>query len=122
MPDGLLLFRSKSPCESASCLQGFFLWYNQIMYKTQRCFIVIDGSNFYFKLKDLDLHNLLKFDFSGFVRLLAGKDKIVSATYYVGKIKTDGTEKTQKLFDNQRKLLACLKKYNLKYSLGYLMK
>ena len=90
--------------------------------KQIRCVILIDGSNFYFKLKDLKLHNLLEFGFSGFAKMLAGKDKIVSATSYVGKIRTDGTKKTQKLFDNQRKLLACLRKYNLKYSLGYLMK
>ena len=88
----------------------------------QKCIILIDGSNFYFKLKDLGLHNLLEFDFSGFAKMLAGKDKIVSITYYVGKIRTDGTEKTQRLFSNQRKLLAHLKKHNLKYSLGYLMK
>ena len=88
----------------------------------QKCIILIDGSNFYFKLKDLGLHNLLEFDFSGFAKMLAGKDKVVSITYYVGKIRTDGTEKTQRLFSNQRRLLAHLKKHSLKYSLGYLMK
>lgn len=87
-----------------------------------RCIIIIDGSNFYFKLKDIKLHNLLEFDFSGFAKMLAWKDTIVSTTYYVGKIRTDGTEKTQKLFNDQRKLLAHLRKHKLKYSLGYLMK
>jgi len=66
----------------------------------QRCLILIDGSNFYFKLKDLQLHNLLNFDFSGFAKVLAGENEIVHATYYVGKIRTDGTEKTKRLFDN----------------------
>jgi uncharacterized LabA/DUF88 family protein len=47
---------------------------------------------------------------------------MVSATYYIGAIKTDGTEKTQKLFDDQRKLLAHLKESNINYSLGYLLK
>lgn len=88
----------------------------------ERCIILIDGSNFYFKLKDLDLHRLLKFDFSGFVKMLAGRQKITKTVYYVGRIKTDGTEKTQLLFNNQRKLLAYLRKHNLIYSLGYLMK
>jgi len=87
-----------------------------------RCIILIDGSNFYFKLKNLKLHDLLRFDFSGFAKMLAGKGKTVSVTYYVGKIRTDGTEKTQRLFNNQRKLLAHLKEQNQKYSLGYLMK
>ncbi|MBI2029815.1 NYN domain-containing protein [Candidatus Gottesmanbacteria bacterium] len=53
---------------------------------------------------------------------LAKKDKIVHATYYTGKIKTDGTRHTQRLFDNQRKLLAHLKNHNFNYSLGYLLK
>lgn len=87
-----------------------------------RCTILIDGSNFYFKLKDLKLHNLLEFDFSGFAKKLAGKDKIVSITYYVGKIRTDGTEKTKKLFDDQQRLLGHLKKHKVKYAFGYLMR
>lgn len=89
---------------------------------SNRCIILIDGSNFYFKLKDLKLNNLLNFDFSKFGLKLARKDKIIHATYYTGKIKTDGTRHTQRLFDNQRKLLAHLKKHNFNYSLGYLLK
>ena len=88
----------------------------------KRCIILIDGSNFYFKLKDLRLHNLLNFDFSSFAQKLARKDKIAHATYYTGKIRTDGTKKTQAMFDNQRKLLAHLKSHNFNYSLGYLLK
>lgn len=89
----------------------------------QKCIIFIDGSNFFFKLKDLKLHNLLNFDFSSFAKMLAGEDgEVVYATYYVGKIRTDGTEKTQRLFDNQQRLLGHLKKHSFKYSLGYLMK
>jgi len=88
----------------------------------KRCIVLIDGSNFYFKLKDLRLHNLLDFDFTGFASKLAKDQEIVHATYYVGKVRTDGTEHTQKLFNNQRKLLAHLKKHSFLYSLGYLMK
>ena len=40
----------------------------------------------------------------------------------MGKIRTDGTAKTQELFNNQRKLLAHLKKHKVRYSLGYLLK
>ncbi len=88
-----------------------------------KCIVLIDGSNFFFKLKDLQLHNLLNFDFSGFAKMLAGdRNEIVQAVYYVGKIRTDGTEKTKRLFDNQQKLIGHLKKHNYKYSLGYLMK
>lgn len=88
----------------------------------RRCIILIDGSNFYFKLKDLKLHNLLNFDFTSFVAKLVDRNKIVRSTYYLGKVRTDGTEHTQKLFNNQRKLFAHLKKHSFRYSLGYLMK
>lgn len=38
-----------------------------------RCIVLIDGSNFYFKLKDLKLHQLLKFDFSALLSTFAKK-------------------------------------------------
>ena len=57
-----------------------------IFMKKNRCFILIDGSNFYFKLRDLDLHRLINFDFTGFVNSIAGKRTIVWVTYYVGKL------------------------------------
>lgn len=88
----------------------------------QRCFVLIDGSNFYFKLKDLKLHKLLDFDFSGFAKMLVGKNSVTRSCYYVGAVRTDGTEKTQKMFSNQRILLAHLKKHNFEYFLGYLLK
>lgn len=87
-----------------------------------RYIVIIDGSNFYYKLKDLKLHNLLKFNLSQFILKLTGKGKLVSCTYYIGKIRTDGTEKTQLLFNNQRKLFSHLRKNNIRYSLGYLLK
>src|SRR3989344_9319844 len=89
---------------------------------SKRCIILIDGSNFYFKLKDLKLHNLLNFDFSKFALELAGKDKIVHATYYIGKVKTDGTKRTNLIHANQQKLFVHLRNHNFNYSLGYLLK
>lgn len=88
----------------------------------RRTIVLIDGSNFYFKLKDLRFHHLLLFDFSKFIKSLIGDNKLVRVSYYVGKIRTDKTEKTQKLFDSQRKLLAHLRKHKINYSLGYLLK
>lgn len=90
--------------------------------KQKRCIVLIDGSNFYFKLKDLKLHRLLEFNFSGFVKQIARDYKVVESVYYVGKIRTDGTKRTQQLFNDQRKLLAHLKKNHFRYSLGYLLK
>lgn len=88
----------------------------------QRCIILIDGSNFYFKLKDLKLENLLSFDFGGFAKALAKDTKITNSVYYIGKIKTDGSEKSNRMLASQQKLFAHLRKNNFKYSLGYLLK
>jgi uncharacterized LabA/DUF88 family protein len=88
----------------------------------KRVAVFIDGSNFYFKMKDLRLRDLFQFNFSQFIQYLAQGDQVVKATYYIGKVRTDGTSKVQNLFDQQRKLLAYLKKHNVKYSLGYLLK
>lgn len=88
----------------------------------KKVIILIDGSNFYFKLKDLKLNHLLNFNFSEFSAKLANNNVINMTIYYIGKIKTDGTKKTQILFDNQRKLLSHLGKHKVKYSLGYLLK
>lgn len=88
----------------------------------QRCTIIIDGSNFYFKLKDLGLHNLLSFDFSRFVKLLARSQRIVNACYYIGRIRQDGSVKTNKLFDGQQKLIGRLKNHKISYQFGYLLK
>lgn len=88
----------------------------------KRCIILIDGSNFYFKLKDLKLHCLINFDFSKFIKMITAKNRYIHSTYYVGKVRTDGTEKIQRLFNNQRRLLSHLKKHKVKYSLGYLLK
>ena len=88
----------------------------------ERASIFIDGSNFYFKLRDLNLHQLLSLHFSQFATSLIGHRALVKATYYVGAIRTDETAKTQQLFDNQRKLFAHLRKHKFTYSLGYLLK
>ncbi len=88
----------------------------------QRCIVFFDGSNFYFKLKDLRLHNLLTFNFSKFVLNLAGSNKVIKTCYYVGRIRQDGSPQTEKLFDAQQKLLGRLKKHKISYQLGYLLK
>lgn len=87
-----------------------------------RCIVLIDGSNFYFKLKSLELHDELNFDFSNFAKMLCTKGKLIECVYYVGAVRTDGTKHVQKLFDKQQKLFAHLKKHKFRYSLGYLLK
>lgn len=89
--------------------------------RQKRCILLLDGSNFYFKLKDLKLQNLLEFDFSNFAKSLSKDRSLVKSIYYVGKIRTDGTEKTKKLHNNQQRLFAHLRKNRFYYSLGYLL-
>ena len=88
----------------------------------QKCIILIDGSNFYYKLKDLGLHNLLSFNFSKFVQYIARSNEVVHTCYYIGRIRQDGSEKTEKLFNSQQKLLGSLKNPKLLYQFGYLLK
>ena len=88
----------------------------------KKILIQIDGSNFYFKLKSFKLHQLLDFNFSNFIKKLTGENKTLKSTYYIGRIRTDGTKKTQTMFDSQRKLFAHLNKHKIGYSLGYLLK
>lgn len=88
----------------------------------ERCIVLIDGSNFYFKLKSLGLHKLLDFDFGKFTAYLTRSNKLVTVAYYVGRIRQDGTKHTDKMLANQQKLFANLKRYNVKYVLGYLLK
>jgi len=90
--------------------------------KQERVLILIDGSNLYFKLKDLKLNNLLKFNFVKFGTFLAKSAKIVESRYYVGRVKQDGSKKTKQLFDGQQKLIGLLKNSNYTYCLGYLLK
>ncbi len=87
-----------------------------------RAIILIDGSNFYFKLKELKLHRLLEFNFSSFAKFLAPRAKIAQATYYVGAVRVTGSLKSKKLHANQRRLLAHLRSQGFTYYLGYLLK
>lgn len=88
----------------------------------QKCIVLIDGSNFYFKLKDLGLKNLLDFDFTGFIKFLSKNGVVIKTVYFVGKVKNDGTEKIKKMQASQQKLFSHLKNHHVQYSLGYLMK
>ena len=88
----------------------------------ERAMVLIDGSNFYFKLRDLKLHRLLTFNFSRFAAALIGENRLVTATYYVGKVRTDGTEQARSMQADQQRLFAHLRSHKFSYSLGYLLR
>ena len=92
------------------------------MRKKPRSIILIDGSNFYFKLKDLGAHNLLAFDFGQFSQFIAPNSNIIQATYYVGAVQTGKSKKSRLMHAKQRQVLAHLKKHQYSYYLGYLLK
>ena len=54
--------------------------------------------------------------------MLSKGGQIINASYYVGAVRTDGTQKTQRMHDNQQKLLVHLKNNGFNYILGYLLK
>lgn len=89
---------------------------------SQRCIIFIDGSNFYFKLKDLQLHSVLSFNYASFGKFLARSNSIVSFQYYIGRVRQDGSKHADEMLANQQKLFANLKQHRVKYTLGYLLK
>jgi len=88
----------------------------------KRVLVIIDGSNLYYKLKDLKMVKLVDYDYRGLVRSLSDKDAKLKIKYYIGAIRTDGSKKSLKMFGKQRRLLANLKKQKIDYSLGYLLK
>ena len=91
-------------------LAGFLI--NLLMSK-EKSIIIIDGGNFYHKLKSLSFNQLLSFNFQAFCSSLARITDLISCTYYVGEVKTTGTEKSQKMYDAQQRLLGHLKKSRL---------
>lgn len=88
----------------------------------KRVALLVDGSNFYYKLKDLHLQDQLRFDFKSFLKILTGNNNLVSATYYVGSVKTGSDKLMDKQHRKQQTLLSHLKNNGIRYSLGYLMK
>ncbi len=88
----------------------------------ERCLVLIDGSNFYFKLKSLRINQTLKLDFTKLVKFIVKNKKLIEVRYYVGRVRQDGTKRTNDLLANQQKLFAALRKHHVKYVLGYLLK
>ncbi|MBU1085334.1 NYN domain-containing protein [Patescibacteria group bacterium] len=88
----------------------------------KRVLTIIDGSNLYYKLKDLKIKKLVEYDYAGLVNSLLDKNTNLKIKYYIGAIRTDDSKKSLKMFRKQRKLLANLKKQKIEYFLGYLLK
>lgn len=88
-----------------------------------RAFIIIDGSNFYHRLKELKIINQLNFDYGSFVNSFTQKCILVHKGYYVGAVRENiRSPKSHQLMINQQRLIGRLKKYGFKEEFGYLLK
>lgn len=93
--------------------------------QTKRVAVYIDGSNFYYKLKDLDIKNITYFGFAKLAEWLAQENKIVAKRYYIGVVRSkEGDEKSKRMQKSQVKLFNHLQSGSEKFNVqrGYLMK
>ncbi len=90
-----------------------------------RVFIIIDGNNFYHRLKELGLRELLNLDYEKFTEFLIGerKLKLVLRKYYIAPIREEpNNPKSREMMKNQRILLGKLQKQGWEIGLGHLLK
>lgn len=93
----------------------------------RRGFVFIDGSNFYFKLKQLTGSlegriELLRFDFQPFLSWLAASNDLAGARYYIGAVKQDGSDKAKKLYADQQRLFRKLQASGIEVVPGHLIR
>ncbi|MFQ5493726.1 MAG: NYN domain-containing protein [Candidatus Dojkabacteria bacterium] len=91
----------------------------------EKVLAIIDGSNLYHKLKDLEIQSTGKFDYRGLIGWLARDRKVVSVTYYVGAVRTKRSDKKgQQLRKGQQKLFSHLgsQDQGIEVKTGYIMK
>lgn len=91
--------------------------------KKPKVIVIIDGSNFYYKLKQLKLPHLSSFDYHCFVNWLT-KNQIVKSKYYcIGKIQAKQQDKkARKMMANQQSLVTKLQKQGFIIQFGFLLK
>jgi len=92
----------------------------------ERVLILIDGSNFYFSLKKLNLpkYRITEFDFGELAKWLSNGRTVTSRNYYIGAVRAKPNDKKgQKLRKDQQKLFSHLRSKDQKFVtiLGYLM-
>lgn len=96
------------------------------MNEKERIFILIDGNNFYHRLKEISLKRLLAFDYEKFAQFLIRHKQhksIVSKIYYIGAVREERDNPQSKEFmRNQQKLFSKLEKQTWSIGLGQLLK
>ena len=92
---------------------------------TKRVAVYIDGSNFYYKLKNLDIKNITYFGYAALADWLAQERKIIAKRYYIGVVRAKGNDiKAKKMQESQVRLFNHLqsKQEGFNVQRGYLMK
>jgi uncharacterized LabA/DUF88 family protein len=97
--------------------------------KSNRAIIFIDGSNFYYKIKNIistksEVVKLLDFKYNDFAQNLIKGNTLVEIRYYIGAIKRQAgpdKDKSEKLYANQQKLIAKLQQQKITVILGNLI-
>lgn len=89
----------------------------------ERTIILIDGSNFFHRLRELKLSHLIHFDYKNFTSLLCGKNQTIWTRYYIGRIRAAANdEKRRQLMGKQQQLFQNLRKSGWEISCGYMLK
>lgn len=86
--------------------------------------VYFDGSNFYYKLRELEIPNITHFDYGKFSEWLARDREIISKRYYVGTVRaSNDNEKGQKLRKEQQRLFSHLTSADQNFIVkqGYIM-
>jgi uncharacterized LabA/DUF88 family protein len=85
--------------------------------------VIIDGSNFYHKLKEIKLPRIFAFDFSSFALSVAKRTRVTAYYYCVGKIQAKQEDKKARLMmAKQQSLVTKLQKEGFIIQFGYLLK
>ncbi|PIV39511.1 MAG: hypothetical protein COS29_02185, partial [Candidatus Omnitrophica bacterium CG02_land_8_20_14_3_00__42_8] len=94
----------------------------------KRAFVFIDGSNFYFKLRDLTSkldgkYSLIDFDFRKFAEWLVRPNELLEIRYYLGAIRRErNNSKSERLYADQQKLIGKLQQQNIIITLGHVIR
>lgn len=94
------------------------------MNSSERVFIVVDGSNFYHRLKEMPEFKgkLLGFEYGKFAAWLTGGRNLVSTKYYIGVVRAHPSDsKGQQLRSDQQRLFSRLRKSEWGIEFGYIL-
>lgn len=87
-----------------------------------RVAIFIDGSNLYYKLKELKIQHTTEFNYLGLCQKLARQRPIVFKGYFIGVVRVKGNDpKSLELRKNQQRLFSFLRNRGFIIRQGYLL-